>query len=96
MEELEGSGVSLQETQPSQMALDLTMTDLLRFLQQYQVNCPNLQMICPLSGVPLPYIIIDLDQSLEMKATMEFTLQLGRALVKYMLASRATAAKISY
>ena len=53
-------------------------------------------LICPLSGVPLPYININVDQSLEMRATMEFSLQLGRALVKYMVASRAAAAKISH
>jgi len=96
VEELDASRVSLLETQTSQMALDLKITDLLSFLQRYQASCPNLRMICPLSGVPLPYININMDQSLEMRATMEFSLRLTEAFMKDILASRAAAVEVSH
>ncbi|KAL2041527.1 hypothetical protein N7G274_005909 [Stereocaulon virgatum] len=46
-----------------QMVLDLKLSDLLIFLQQYEASCPNLQMICPVLGVPLPSIIVRQDSS---------------------------------
>jgi len=84
-----------QVHQPHQSVLDLKITDLLSFLHQYQANCPNLQMICPLFGVPLPYIDIKLDSSPESSARIELSLRLSEALVKHMLASRTASAKVS-
>jgi len=81
--------------QPPQSVLDLKIADLLNFLQQYQTSCPNLQMICPLSGVPLPSIDIKLESSVGLSAKIEFSLGLSKALMQYVLASRIAGPKVS-
>ena len=47
-----------------QMVLNLKLSDLLSFFQQYEASCPSLQMICPVLGVPLPSIFVGRDPSL--------------------------------
>lgn len=85
----------LPRDQPLQSVLDLKITDLLGFLHQYEASCPNLQMTCPLFGIPLPSIDIELDSSLKMSAKIEFSLPLSEALVRRMLVSRAASTKVS-
>jgi len=75
------------------MVLDLKLSDLLSFLQQHETSCPNLQMMCPVLGVPLPSITIGLN-SLDGYAKVELSLRTSEALMKHMLGSRA-AAKVS-
>ena len=81
--------------QPLQSVLDLKITDLLSFLHQYEASCPNLQMTCPLYGIPLPSIDIELDSSLGLSAKIEFSLRSSEALVNYMLVSRTASAEVS-
>jgi len=51
-------------------------------------------MICPLFGVPLPSIDMELDSSIGLSAKIEFSLRLTEALMKDILASRTAAAKV--
>ena len=81
--------------QPLQSVLDLKITDLLQFLHQYEASCPNLQMTCPLFGIPLPSIDIELDSSLGLSVKIELSLRSSEALVKYMLVSRTASAEVS-
>lgn len=83
-------------TVPAPSVLDLKITVLLSFLEQYQASCPDLQMICPLSGVPSPFIEIKSDSSLELDAKIEFSLQSSKTLMEYIFASRAAAAEVSH
>ena len=75
--------------------LPLNLTQLLNFLGRYQANCPKLQMNCPLFGVPLPYIDIDLDSSVGLNAKIEFSLRLTEAFMRDMFASRAATTEVS-
>ena len=80
---------------PPQSVLDLKITDLLSFLHQYESSCPKLQMTCPLFGIPLPSIDIELNSSLGLSAKIEFSLRSSEALVKHMLVSRTASAEVS-
>jgi hypothetical protein len=82
--------------QPHESILNLKFTELLSFFQQYQVNCPNLQMVCPWVGAPLPSIIILLELSLGWNAKLELSKELSSALMKYIRALRAAATKVSH
>ena len=82
--------------QPLQSVLGLKITHLLGFLQQYEASCPDLQMICPLFGVPFPSIDVELDSSLGLSAKIEFSLRSSKALMQYVLASRVAAAKVPH
>jgi hypothetical protein len=93
---LEISYASPLVDQPPQSILNLKITHLLGFLGQYQAICPNLQMICPWDGVPLPSIDIKLGTPAGLDAKIELSVQLSKALIQYMGGSRIAAAKISH
>lgn len=85
-----------EATPPCASVVDLKIRDLLSFLQQYQTSCPSLQMVCPLFGVPLPSIDIEMDPSAGLSAKIEFSLQLTQTFMKDILASRAAATEVSH
>lgn len=63
---------------------------LLSFLQQHQDSHPNLQMVCPWGGVPLPSIDITLEPTLGLSVKIELSLRLCEALIQYGLALTVT------
>ncbi len=68
---------------PLQVVLDLKLTDFLDFLRTHEATCPNIQMICPVLGVPLPSININLNTSIEYSANVQVSLRLSEALIQY-------------
>ena len=83
------------EIQPQDTIVDLKITDLLGFLQQYQTSCSDLRMVCPPWGVPLPSIQINLYPSLGLTAKIELSLPSCDVLLKQMYASRIASAEVS-
>ncbi|KAI9780729.1 MAG: hypothetical protein M1816_002682 [Peltula sp. TS41687] len=82
--------------QPDESILDLKLTDLLSFLQQYQTSCPSLQITCPWAGVPLPSVVMNLDSSLGLNAKLELSAPLTAELMKYIGASKIAATEVSH
>lgn len=82
------TGTSNAEIHPSGQVLNLTLSSLLSFLQQYQANDVNLEMRCPYIGVPLPSIEIGLGSTLGLSGTLQFSLRLSELLIQYMLEPR--------
>ena len=80
-----------QTNQSLQSIIELQLSDLLGFLEQYRDSCSNLQMICSWNGVPLPYINLVLDNSLAIEGRIELSLRFS----EYLIASRTATAKIS-
>ncbi len=77
------------------MVLNLKLSDLLDFLQQHETSSPNLQMMCPVFGEPLPSITIGLDSLDGYNAKIELSLRMSEALMKNMLGSRAATVEVS-
>jgi len=73
---------------PSEAVLDLTLADIISFLQQYQESCPTLRMACPHSGVPLPSIDVPFVSSPELSATLTLSIRLSQSLIKHVMKGR--------
>jgi hypothetical protein len=95
-QEVEQATDEQSESLLQHVTCDLVITDLLYFLQGYQASCPNLWMVCPLTGVPLPYIHIDLNPSTGLSAKIELSLRLAEAFISYKSRSRAAASEVSH
>lgn len=77
------------DSAPPPTVVDLTLTELLGFLQQHQNDSPRLQMVCPLFGSP-PSIDINLDSSMERTARIELSLRASESLISYIRHQRRT------
>lgn len=73
---------------PPPTIVHLSYSQLFGFLQQ-QARVADLQMICPLSGQPLPSIDLGLDASGGKQATVQFSLRASEALIEYIRISQA-------
>lgn len=78
---------TLIQVQPPPATVHLTFAQLFGFLQN-QASSANLQMICPLSGQPLPSIDLKLDSSVGKSARVEFSLRASEALIEYIRVSQ--------
>jgi hypothetical protein len=67
--------------------LDLKFSDLINFLQEHQPSCPNLQMRCPLYGMPSPSIEIKSQSAAGLNVKIDFSLQSCEALIRFVLAA---------
>ena len=79
---------SLVADKPSQVVLDLKLTDFLDFFRTHESSCPAIQMTCPMFGVPLPSISINLNESFEYSANVKVSLRLSEALIQYVLSQQ--------
>jgi hypothetical protein len=82
--------------QPDESVVSFELINILDFLQQYKASCPKLRMTCPWDGIPLPFIDAELDLSLGLKTKIELSHELGARFIKYIRASRVTAAKVPH
>ncbi|EME39769.1 hypothetical protein DOTSEDRAFT_74615 [Dothistroma septosporum NZE10] len=65
--------------------LDFRLSQLLACLQQRGAGNISLQMKCPFTGDPLPFIVANEDSSVGLSGRLSLSLQLSEALLKYML-----------
>ena len=59
-----------------------TFKQLLNFLRQYEETCPDLQLVCPWAGEPLPSI--DANIGPEMSLHVDLSYQMASALSIYL------------
>jgi len=69
----------------SEAVVDLNLADILAFLQKYHEVCPNLQMTCPVSGVPLPSIDIQFSSNQELSMKITFSVRLCERLIRHVM-----------
>jgi hypothetical protein len=74
--------------EPSKAVLYLSLVDFLSFMQKHQQICPNLQMTCPVSGVPLPSIDIQFGSTPELSVKVTFSLRLCEKLIQHVMEGR--------
>jgi hypothetical protein len=74
----------------SEAVVNLNLADILDFLQQYHQDCPNLQMACPISGVPLPSIDIQFTSNPELSMKITFSIRLCEWLIQHVMKERDT------
>jgi hypothetical protein len=70
------------------VSLDLKFLDFIQFLERYSSSDMELQMICPVYGIPLPYIIIESRSSTALSVKVEFSLKSSKDLIRYVLRAR--------
>jgi len=70
------------------VSLDLKFSDFMQFLERNSSSGMELQMICPVYGIPLPYIIIESGSSAALKVKVEFSLKSSKDLIRYVLKAR--------
>ncbi|KAK5312503.1 hypothetical protein LTR93_011302 [Exophiala xenobiotica] len=68
--------------------LDLTLLQLIQFLQNHMRSDVKLRMICPLYGIPLPTIQIRSQAPTALDIKVEFGLRSSEALIRHVLMSR--------
>jgi len=67
------------------VALRLKLSKLLEFLQGQTPDDPELQMICPLLGIPLPHINIQSVSAAGVNVRIELSLKSSEALIRFVL-----------
>jgi hypothetical protein len=62
--------------------MELKVEDFVAFLHDYHQGYPELRMICPFFGIPLPFIQIQFE-GYELNAKIEFSPQLSAIFIQY-------------